>query len=105
MMLEEGNQLPEVLNSSVFIFYDMIEERENVLRSLLQRNVRSEEVRVQAGTISWILGGVLVKKKLVALAINVFSTVEETPMIRECYELQLGSYVGRSGKTVDCVQL
>jgi hypothetical protein len=52
MMLEEGNQLPEVLNSSAFIFYDMIEERDNVLRSLLERNVRSEEVRVHAGTIS-----------------------------------------------------
>jgi hypothetical protein len=45
MMLEEGNRLPEVLNSSVSIFYDLIEERENVHRSILQRNLRSD-VRV-----------------------------------------------------------
>jgi hypothetical protein len=112
MMLEEGNRLPEVLNSSVSIFYDLIEERENVHRSLLQRNVRSEDVRVQTEAIRLedyflncirILGGVLVKKKLFVLAINVFNTIEETPMICECYELQLESHVGRSrGKTVDC---
>jgi hypothetical protein len=48
------------------------------------------------------------KKQQFALAIDVFTTIEESAMVFECYDLLLQRYYGKikgHDKAVDCVEL